>query len=296
MTDETRTESPAEMPVARVEPRSRARLMWLVPLLALLAVAILVIQQWRDRGPLIEIVVPRASGLESGRTPVYSQGVRIGVVEDVRLDDDLKHPVLAVRLHRWASTFARDGSSYWIVRPSIGFRGVSGLETLTSGPVLEARPGSPDARWISRFEALPRPPADASSTSGLHLTLTAARLGSVRPGSAVTYRDIEVGEVADTRLSGDAKFALIEIVVYDRYAPLIRESTRFWNTSGFGMDLGVTGLKLRTESIESILGGGIAFATPSATDPPAKDGATFELATEPEKDWLRWTPAIELAK
>ncbi len=284
------------LPVARVEPKSRARLIWLVPILALVAVATLVIQEWRDRGPLIEVEVPRASGLESGRTAVVSQGVRIGLVEEVRLDATLEHPIVVVRLHRWASAFARKGSLFWVVRPSIGFRGVSGLETLTSGPVLEARPGPADATWAIRFVGLTRAPTDAATNSGLRISLSTARLGSIRAGSTVTYRDIDVGEVTDVQLSADAKSVVIAVTIGERYAPLVRAGSRFWNTSGFGVDLGMTGLKLRTESLESMIGGGIALATPSASEAAAKNGDSFDLAPEPEKDWLRWAPAIELAK
>ncbi len=284
------------LPVARVESARRVHAMWLVPIAALAIVAGLVLQQWWSRGVLVEIALPRATGIEPGRTPVMSQGVPIGVVERLRLDDELKHPIVEVRLESWAGAFAREGSLYWVVRPSIGFRGVSGLETLASGPVLEARAGKDNASRAIRFTALSQAPADAAAMPGLRVTLMAQRLGSIRPGSPVTYRDIEIGEVLTTHLSTDAKGVVVEVVVAERFAPLVREGSRFWNTSGFGVDLGMTGLKLRTESIESLLGGGIALATPAGDAPAAKDGAAFELASEPEKDWLRWAPAIDLGK
>lgn len=287
-----------ELPVARVvaEGGRRGRFLWLVPLAALAIVAGLLVQQWSSRGPRITIGIPRATGIEAGRTQVLAQGVPIGLVERVRLEPGRDRPVLDVRLERWAADFAREGSVYWVVRPMIGFRGVSGLETLTSGPVLEARAGPASNARVARFEALQRPPADARAAAGLRIALLAQRLGSIRPGSPVTFRDIDVGEVVDAALADDAKSVRIEVVIAPRYAALVREGSRFWNTSGFGVDLGMTGVKLRTESIEALLGGGIAFATPNATAPAALDGAIFELASEPDKDWLRWAPSIELPR
>jgi paraquat-inducible protein B len=303
VTDETPPPSPATptppeplgLPEARVEPRSRARLVWLLPILALLAIVILLLEEWRTRGPRIEVEVPRASGIEPGRTAVLSHGVPIGVVSEVRLDAAREHPIVSIDLHRWASAYATEGSVYWVVRPSIGFRGVSGLETLASGPVLEARAGADGAARRTSFVALARAPLDAASANGLAITLSMPKLGSIRPGSPVTYRDIAVGEVIDTRLADDSTKVLLDVLILPRYAPLVRTSTKFWNTSGFGVDLGVTGVKLRTESLEALLGGGIALATPSERDPQAAPGAVFDVAPEPEKEWTRWSPAIELA-
>jgi paraquat-inducible protein B len=56
-------------------------------------------------------------------------------------------------------------------------------------------------------------------------------------------------------------------------------STRFWNASGLDVSLGADGVKLDTESLVSILVGGLAFDTPeaAAAGPPAASGAVFEL-------------------
>ncbi len=293
------TESPSapephrsqELPASIVE-RSRGRSpIWLVPLLALAVVAIFVAQQWWNRGPRIEVEIPRATGIEAGRTRVLSRGVPIGTVERVRLDERLERPIVEIQLERWAEAFAREGSVFWVVTPSIGFHGVSGLETLASGPVLEARAGETGQPAGRRFVALDRAPSDASGVPGLRLRLVSPRLGSIRVGSPVTHRDIEVGEVIATELTADSQMTEIAIVIGERFAPLVRSNTQFWGRGGLGLDLGMTGLKLRTESIESIIGGGIAFATPAAEAPAAEPNATFELLEEEPKNWLKWLPA-----
>jgi paraquat-inducible protein B len=282
-----------EAPAAIVEQSRGRSPIWLVPLLALAIVAVFVAREWWNRGPLIEVGIPRATGIEAGRTRVLSRGVPIGTVERVRLDEDLERPIVEVRLERWADAFAREGSLYWVVTPSIGFHGVSGLETLASGPVLEARAGGTNAAAARRFTALDRAPSDASGVPGLRVQLLSPRLGSIRVGSPVTYRDIEVGEVIATELTAESQATEITVVIGERFAGLIRENTQFWGRGGLGLDLGMTGLKLRTESIESIIGGGIAFATPDAASPVAAAGATFQLLEEEPKNWLKWSPAFE---
>jgi paraquat-inducible protein B len=63
---------------------------------------------------------------------------------------------------------------------------------------------------------------------------------------------------------------------YDR---LVTRATRFWNASGIDLTLGADGMKLRTQSLASVLAGGVAFETaPTALDvgqDPA--GAEFTL-------------------
>ncbi len=303
MTSATTTDEPppspsagGSMPTATIDTRRRSGAIWLVPIVALLIVSVFVAREWWMRGPRIVVSIPRATGIEAGRTRVFSRGVPIGTVERVRLDDDLVHPVIDVQLERWASAFGREGAHFWVVTPSINFHGVSGLETLASGPVLEARPGSLTAASVERFVALAHAPSDASGVPGLRLLLTSPRLGSIRVGSPVTYRDLEVGEVIETELASDSRLARIHIVIGERYAPLVREGSQFWGRGGLGLDLGMTGFKLRTESLESILGGGIAFATPDAGKAVAASGATYELLDEEPKGWIKWSPEIKLAE
>ncbi|MNC82240.1 hypothetical protein D3C75_1356750 [compost metagenome] len=50
---------------------------------------------------------------------------------------------------------------------------------------------------------------------------------------------------------------------------------------------------MRTESLEAIIAGGIAFATPEEVS-PAHPGQTFVLFDEPQEEWLRWAPKIPL--
>ncbi|MCY1450549.1 hypothetical protein D9M71_673650 [compost metagenome] len=90
---------------------------------------------------------------------------------------------------------------------------------------------------------------------------------------------------------------MVHIVIEPRYAPLVRTGSRFWNTSGVGVDASLfKGVKLRTESIETILAGGVAFATPNNAQMGelARSGQTFALFDEANDEWLDWAPKIQL--
>ena len=127
----------------------------------------------------------------------------------------------------------------------------------------------------------------------------AARRGSIKPGVVVSYREVPVGKVTDFELGPTSDRVLIHVLIEPRYAPLVRTGSRFWNASGIGVDAGLfSGVKVRTESLEALLEGGIAFASPDNPQMggPAQVGQTFALHDEVKEEWLRWAPKIALEK
>lgn len=61
---------------------------------------------------------------------------------------------------------------------------------------------------------------------------------------------------------------------------------------------GCSGATVRTESVETLIDGGIAFATPDGEQMgnPARPQQTFALFDKAEDDWLQWAPKIQIAK
>jgi paraquat-inducible protein B len=83
-------------------------------------------------------------------------------------------------------------------------------------------------------------------------------------------------------------------VPYDR---LVRTRSVFWNASGIDVDIGLfRGAKIRTNSLSSLLSGGIAFATPDEPAPAAAAGSVFTVHDQPDDNWFKWTPSISLGK
>ena len=69
-----------------------------------------------------------------------------------------------------------------------------------------------------------------------------------------------MGEVTGYELADTTEHVRIYLNIQRRYTPLVRENSVFWNVSGIGMHFGLfSGLDVQTESLESILAGGIAF-------------------------------------
>ncbi|MGH7769707.1 MAG: MlaD family protein [Candidatus Binatia bacterium] len=291
---EENPEAAKELPEAEIKPRRWSLpLIWVVPLVAAVVAGYLVYDRVRAYGPTITIRFKDATGLRAGETPIKHLGVTIAQVLAIELTDDMEHVRVTARLPRDGVPIAREGSVFWIVRPELGFGNISGLGTVISGPHIEVLPGKGPPK--SEFVGLDSSPV-ILERNGLKISLFANRAGSLRLNSAVYYRGVEVGVVQEVDLSGDAMAVNIRLFIRERYAPLVRTGTKFWNVSGADVNAGLfRGVEVKVESLRSLVAGGVAFATPDdPTAKPAKNGMAFPLHDEPRKEWLEWSPKITI--
>ncbi len=251
-----------------------------------------------QQGVAVTIKVTRADGLRSG-TPIRFKGLDVGKIERVDLSDDLQSVLLHARITEVPGRIARVGSQFWVVKPELGLMKTENLETLVTGQYIEVQPSARQLGPQTNFVALAQAPEAAVSQAGLSLVLSASRRGSLKEGAPVTYREVTVGKVTGYELGNTADRVLVHILIEPRYAPLVRSGSRFWNTSGFGVDFGLfKGMTIRTESLETLVQGGIAFATPDdeRMGKQVLPEQTFPLFDKFEDEWLLWSPKIQLGK
>jgi len=253
-------------------------LVWLVPLVALLVAGSLFVRQVLLAGPRIEIEFASAEGVEPGKTEVRYKEVAIGKVEDVNLRGDRKRVVVTARLNRSAAGFAVDDTLFWVVRPRVGTAGISGLGTLLSGTYIGADAGVSTTSRDS-FVGLEVPPYVLRGEPGSVFVLQAQELGSLEVGSPVLYRRTRVGRVVGYTLDPVTDQLSVRIFVEAPYQSLVTTQSRFWNASGFNVRLTASGITINTQTIASVIAGGVAFEGPAmgthGTAAPA--GTSFTL-------------------
>lgn len=262
-------------------------LVWLVPLIAALIGIGLVIKSVRERGPEITISFHSAEGLEPGKTQVKYKDVEIGMVKTIKLSKDLSRVLVQVQLKKEAEDFAVKGSRFWIVRPRVGATGVSGLGTLLSGAYIGVDAGRSEDT-LTDFTGLETPPAVTGDQKGTQYVLRGDSLGSVDIGSPVYYRRVQVGQVVGFSLDKDGTGVDVQAFVKAPYDKYVGTQTRWWHASGLDLRLDSNGLKLNTQSLATVVVGGLAFQSPpgQADAPPAADNASFRLAQD-EADAMR---------
>ncbi len=265
-------------------------IVWIVPIAAAVVAGSYLVDYLKNRGPGISIQFTDVSGLEAGRTPIQRLGVTIGTVRAIHLNGDQSNVIIEARLLRPAADFARQGARFWIVRPEISGGNLNGLNTLTSGPYIEADPGNGPPQ--SNFVGLDQPPS--SQGPGLRVVLHSPRLDHLESGSPIMYRGLTVGSIDSVSLSPDSTGVDVHIFIQPHYAPLVHTNSAFWSVSGVDVKGGLfTGVQMKVDSLRSVLAGGIEFATPP-TGEAATDGANFPLYEDSKPDWLKWETKIPI--
>jgi paraquat-inducible protein B len=161
--------------------------------------------------------------------------------------------------------------------------------------------------------ALDVPPVVTGEAPGRFFTLKTSDLGSLDTGTPVFFRRLQVGEVASYALDSDGQFFTVKIFVHSPYDKYVTANTRFWQASGIDVSLSASGLSVQTQSLLSILIGGIAFGMPpdgqvlsvsapntpyilyanrsQAFEPPPRNPQTYQLIfTESVKGLLPGAP------
>ncbi|MEO6823900.1 MAG: MlaD family protein [Nitrosospira sp.] len=253
-------------------------LIWLIPILAAVIGVSIAIKTWVQHGPEITIIFGSAEGLEAGKTKVKYKEVDIGTVQSIMLSEDRSHVLVSVQLKKEAKSFTAADSRFWVVRPRIAGSGVSGLSTLLFGAYIGADAGvATDKADI--FTGLEVPPIVTRDASGKQYALYANDIGSLDIGSPVYYRRIRVGQVTAFDLDDDGKGITVRIFVNAPYDKFVGVNTRFWHASGFDMQINASGFTLNTQSLASVVLGGLSFQSPDDDPgPQAKENTTFVLA------------------
>lgn len=249
-------------------------------------------------GIAITLLFDTAEGLSKG-TKIKYHGIDVGEVQDISFGKSFKTVRLQVYLEKNVAAFAREGTRFWVVKPKISLSKVSNLGTLVTGYYIELSPSKKRGAPKDEFKGLSEPPVMKVSKKDLQIILTADRRGSIKTGNEIFYREVSVGRVIGYELAETADKILIKIEIEERYAPLVRKNSVFWNASGISVHAGLfSGVQINTESLKAILEGGIAFATPDNDDmgEQAEQKAVFELHHEMKDKWLEWKPTINLMK
>jgi paraquat-inducible protein B len=281
MTDTPPDNPLSSLPEPVVEPQHRwvPSLVWIIPLLAALIGLSLVVQSIMQRGPTITVSFATGEGIEPGKTKVKNKDVDIGEVKSIHLTPDRSKVLVTIELAKEAQDFAVADTRFWVVRPRLAGTSVSGLGTLLSGSYIGVDGGqSKDRR--SEFAGLEEPPVVASDLPGRRFILHADDIGSLDVGSPIFFRRIQVGHVESFALEPDGRRITLGVFVKSPYDRFVTVDSRFWHASGVDLSIDAGGVKLQTQSLATILMGGVAFETPTVTEtsPPAEAGAQFALA------------------
>jgi len=260
------------------EQGRRISTVWIVPIVALIVGAWLIFQHLSEKGPKIEITFKSAEGVEPGKTVIKYKDIEVGKVVDVVFGDNLESVKVFVELKKSMAPYLSEKTQFWIMKARLSLNEVQGLDTLLSGVYIVMNPQKGEER-VRKFRGLDKIPVISANAKGHTYILKANNIGSLEVGSPIYYKKLRAGSVDSYKLGKDGKSVNIKVFIRSPFDKLVLDTTRFWNASGITADIGADGIEIRTESLTSILVGGLAFDNfpKLGVGPRAKEGNTFAL-------------------
>lgn len=257
---------------ARVEVAHWSPWLWIVPVLAVFFTGWLVVRYGFFGGGDITVRFAEARGLDR-YSPVRFRGAKVGTVQKITIDDDMKEVVVRISMDASMNHALRAGTRFWIVEPGIEGGGIGGI---LSGTYVGIAPG--EGEETREFMGQEYPPVLSAPEEGKTFILEDRELGSVAVGSPVHYQGIRVGRVLGTEYDEKRAITAVHVFVVQRFAGYVRQETRFFRAGGIALSLGGGGVSMGDASLSSLLNAPIGFYTPEVlAGDPVPDGSRFDL-------------------
>lgn len=283
--------------VAAEKNKHSLQLVWIIPIVAAIIGGWLAVKAIMAQGPTITMVFQSADGLEAGKTQIRFKDIKVGLVQSIALSEDAKTVIVTADIDKTAEPFIVESSRFWVVRPRITGGGISGLNTLLSGAFIGMDPGPSKVKKL-HFVGLASPPQVEEGTPGKEFILHSHRLGSLDVGSPLYYRQLPAGQITAYQLDQDGQGVTFKVFVAQPFDKYVNANTRFWNASGVDVNIDANGIKVNTESLTSLLLGGLAFENPpqsadlapSPSDTEYTLFSNYDLAMKnPDKEVFKFT-------
>jgi paraquat-inducible protein B len=236
--------------------------------------------------------LPSARGINQ-RTKIRYQGVAIGRIMHVSFNTDFDQVIAEAVVRKEAKKLFREKTLLYLVGPEVSLAGIHNLDTVLGGTYIGLRPGK--GKPADEFSVLSRAPGINGAYPGFNIILESPSRGSLKPGSPIYYRQVEVGSITGYQLSPTGQQVWLEANIFPEYRHIVRKGTKFWNVSGIEVNGGVfSGISVSTESMETLIRGGVALATPEGKNMggPVKTGEHFPLVKKALNKWKTWSPNL----
>lgn len=233
------------------------------------------------------------------KSPVFYKDMQIGRVEHTHLGNKGQYVYININIFPEYQHLVNHSSQFKNISNISVNASLTGikvkigpLESIISGGINVVT-ATIHAAPIKQGSELKLQLSDQEKASGLTLSLVTPNLGSIKEGIPVLYLGVPVGKVTGYRLDNPANHVIIEIVISPPYTRLVTSKSQFWNISGLKVDAGLfSGVHINAQSLQTIALGGIAFATPNASDTPIKSQQRFILHAKENPQWKTWKPSI----
>lgn len=239
---------------------------------------------------VITFIADDATNLTKGMALRY-MGLPIGEIEQINLTEDHKIEATALIHAKYMNIIAKENSKFRLISPHISAGGIDNIDSLLQ-PYIDVEIGQGAKK--TNFNLLSSVPPANKYGNGFPIILEATDATNISIGSPVMYRGIEVGTISKLELNQLGDRVLVHLLIAKKYQHFVRQNTEFWISSGYGVEIGLSGLSINTGTMQQLLKGGISFSTPSSKviQPQAKANQRFLLQEKRPTSAENWNLGI----
>ncbi|MBN2768703.1 MAG: MCE family protein [Campylobacterales bacterium] len=257
---------------------------WIVPIIALFIAFWLAYQYYVDLGSKIEIEFKENSSLKAGESQIRYKDIPVGVVKHIRLKEDGDGVIVTARMDREIEPYLNKKAKFWIVRPHVGFSGVSGLDTLISGTYINMEAVKEDSGKIKKEFVGINNLRDIQG-EGRYCTLYADNANNLSVGAPVFYRGIAAGEVVEMKPSREGHGVRIGVYIEPHFTDLLGFDTDFWINNLLDIEFKGNKIGLSVSPITTLIQGAISFsASKKKASKEELDAHIFKLRKSKDQD------------
>jgi paraquat-inducible protein B len=241
------------------------------------ALEIAPIKRQLSQGKAIELRTEQLGSISKGAPILYRQ-LPVGEVINYELDAKGKHVIIHAAIEQRYSHLITRHSRFWNASGIDLTANLNGVKLRTESAAALLRGGisffnPPKTSKAQKQTSVYQLYSDYHQASekgtltdkrfqkALKIRLHSEASGALSPGDPILYKQIPVGEIAQTVLNKDGKSVTLYGFIDPTYDHLINEGSRFWIASGIEADFSLKQLSIRSESLKTIVQGGIAFET-----------------------------------
>ncbi|OOF54813.1 hypothetical protein BKK56_08390 [Rodentibacter genomosp. 2] len=222
------------------------------------------------RGIEVGITLPNVAGLEAGRTDVYFQDHKVGVLSVLTIDEnneDILKGTLLIDPNQVNLLKTNTHIVFRNKKPSLA--DLTDPQRFFRGDYFEIIPGGGTEKL--QFDVVKENELLLKAPNTLVIKLTAPESYGVSEGQSVYYNNIAIGEIVKQQINVEG--VEYQVAIASSYRNLINPNTLFVAASNFDVNLGIDGVRFESAHPEKWLQGGIRII--------AKKGLGDALKTYP---------------
>jgi len=240
-----------------------------------------------QRGVEISLDLPSGDGLTEGRTPLLYQGLQVGTLTKISLQDSNK-VTGKLTIDPSVLDLMRSGTRIEMNSPKISLNDAK-LSQLLTGNTLELLPG--DGQPQKHFVVLDSSQKMLQDPGVLTLTLVAPQSYGIDAGQPVLLHGIVIGQILDRKLTD--RGIVFNVAIKSQFKQLLHKDSKFVVNSRVDVKLGIDGMEVLGASAQEWVDGGVRII-PGSKGNPTQEYPLYSNAEKAAEGMIGDHPATTL--